>query len=256
VTFRIVRPEMSELKVDREKLASTRRSLGKPSRGEWAVALLLAAAVALWSLPSVARALADADPSLVPLADALVAHVPEAMPAVLVILLVGLVRVRGEPLLRWPEVARGIDWNIVFLLGGGIALGLGLERSGFARWLGDAVVPLLGASPSPSLLFAACALLGFGLSYAASNTAAALVACPIAATLALGAGLNPVPPILAAGIAASISSALPATTPPMAIVASSGLVRTWDMFRVGVVSDLVRVAALIALGPPLADLVS
>lgn len=253
VVFRLLPPEMGALNIDRTRLLESKRALGPMSGGEWAVVALLAMAISLWTIPSLFRALADADPSLARLSGELADHLPEAMPAVLVIVLAALVRVRGEPLLRFPEIARGIDWNIVFLFGGGIALGVGLERSGFAAWLAGAALPLLGPSPSTFALFAICALIGFALSYAASNTAAALVACPIAATLALGAGLNPIPPILAAGIAASISSALPSTTPPMAIVQSSGFVRTWAMFKVGVASDLLRLLALITLGPLLAS---
>ena len=93
------------------------------------------------------------------------------------------------------------------------------------------------------------ALLGFALSYAASNTAAALISTPIAASLALGVGVSPVGPVIAAALACSISSAIPSTTPPMAIVYSSGFVKIWDMFRVGMVSDLLRLTALILTGP-------
>jgi sodium-dependent dicarboxylate transporter 2/3/5 len=255
VTFRIIRPEMKELELDRAEMEKVRRGLGPMSRGEWTVLALLLLAVALWTLPSVIRVLAEADPGLGPLAKELADHLPEAMPAVLVILLAGLLRVEREPVLRWPEIASGIDWNIIFLFGGGIALGLGLETSGFARWLASGVVPLLGASPSAFSIFALCALIGFGLTYAASNTAAALVACPLAATLAIGAGVNPLPPILAAALAASISTALPSTTPPMAIVHSTGHVRVVDMMRVGIVADLLRLVVLIAAGPFLTQLI-
>jgi len=37
--------------------------------------------------------------------------------------------------------------------------------------------------------------MGFIMSYAASNTASALITCPLAATLAIGSGLDPIPPI-------------------------------------------------------------
>lgn len=40
----------------------------------------------------------------------------------------------------------------------------------------------------------------------------------------------------------------------MAIIYSSGYVRISDMFRVGIVSDLLRLAALILLGPFLVGL--
>jgi sodium-dependent dicarboxylate transporter 2/3/5 len=154
--------------------------------------------------------------------------------------------------LKWDEIARGIDWNVVFLFGGGIALGIGLADSGFATWLADGVAAAMGDSPSAWAIYAISCVLGFALTYAASNTAAALISCPIAATLALGAGMTGaevLAPIIGAGLACSISSAIPSTTPPMAIVYSSGYVKIWTMFKVGIVSDLLRLGVLIVLGP-------
>jgi di/tricarboxylate transporter len=41
----------------------------------------------------------------------------------------------------------------------------------------------------------------------------------------------------------------------MAIVYSSGYVKIWTMFKVGVVSDLLRLAVLVLIGFPLLTLV-
>jgi sodium-dependent dicarboxylate transporter 2/3/5 len=255
VVFFLIRPEMSRLSVDRQKLLKARRELGAMSRGEAVVLGLLLVAMTLWLLPSVVRTLAEMDSRFVVAADVIAARMPEAMPAVLVILGAGFLRVKGEPVLRWHEIVEGIDWNIVFLFGGGIALAMGLSASGSAEWLAGQVRGFLGTGVNAWTIFAVSALLGFSLSYAASNTASALVACPIAATLAIGAGVSPIPPILAAALACSISSAIPSTTPPMAIVYSSGRVRIWDMFRVGIVSDLIRLGLLVLIGPFLVGLI-
>lgn len=256
VVFAFIRPEMKRLRVDREKLAQARRDLGSLSRGEAVVLGLLLLAMSLWILPSAVRLLAESAGGLMGFSDALTGSLPEAAPAVLVIILAGLLRVHREPILRWKEIAEGVDWNVVFLFGGGIALGIGLEQSGFARWLGTEVALALGSGANAWTIFAVSAGLGFVLSYAASNTAAALIGCPIAATLAIGAGVSPVGPVLAAALACSISSAIPSTTPPMAIIYSSGRVRIWNMFRVGMVSDLLRLTALILIGPFLVGLIA
>ena len=256
VTFAIIKPEMKSLDVDAKKLASARHALGPMARGEKVVLTILVVAITLWMLPSIVTIFADAYPALREASATLSTVMPEAMPAVLVLLVSGLLRVKREPILRWKEMIEGIDWNVVFLLGGGIALGLGLQASGFAQWLAGACCSLLGTSASAWSIFAVSALLGFALSYAASNTAAALVATPIAATLALGSGVNPFGPIIGAALACSISSAIPSTTPPMAIVYGSGFVRIWSMFKVGIVSDLLRLGVLILIGPFLVDLIA
>jgi len=250
VVFKVLRPKEA-ICTDANRVQAVQKQLGKMSRGEIVVSGLLIMAIVLWLLPSVVKVIAGHDSDLQGLSDAMASVMPEAMPAVLVILLAGALRVKGEPVLKWDEIARGIDWNVVFLFGGGIALGLGLESSGFASWLADQVSSSLGDNPSAWAIYTASVLLGFVLTYAASNTAAALISCPIAASLALGAGVAPAPSIIGAALACSISSAIPSTTPPMAIVYSSGYVKIWTMFKVGIVSDTIRVAALILIGYPL-----
>jgi len=255
VVFKVIRPEEKTIAVDSSRMHAVSKQLGRMSSGEKTVAALLFFAIALWVLPSAVRVIAGYQPGLEGFSADLSRVMPEAMPAVLVILLVGVIRIRGEPLLKWDEIAKGVDWNVVFLFGGGIALGLGLEASGFADWLAWLVRGSMGNDPSAWMIFAVSCLLGFVLTYAASNTAAALISCPIAASLALGAGVSPVPPIIGAALACSISSAIPSTTPPMAIVYSSGYVKIWTMFKVGIVSDLVRLGALIVIGPILIGMV-
>jgi sodium-dependent dicarboxylate transporter 2/3/5 len=254
VVFAVLKPKES-ICTDASKVRAVQKQLGRMSRGEIVVAGLLVLAISLWILPSAVKVVASYNPSLDGFSDDLSTVMPEAMPAVLVIILAGLIRLKGEPLLKWEEIARGIDWNVVFLFGGGIALGLGLESSGFADWLASEVSSSLGENPGAWSIFAASCLLGFVLTYAASNTAAALITCPIAATLAIGADVAVAPPIIGAALACSISSAIPSTTPPMAIVYSSGYVKIWSMFKVGLISDLLRMAVLIFIGFPLLDMI-
>lgn len=257
VVFKVIKPEEKAVAADRSKMVAVSKQLGRMCVGEKVVAGLLVLAVSLWIFPSVVKVAAQYNPGLEGLSADLTVVMPEAMPAVLVILLAGLIRIRGEPVLKWDEIARGIDWNVVFLFGGGIALGIGLMESGFATWLADGVAAAMGDNPSSWAIYAISCVLGFALTYAASNTAAALISCPIAATLALGAGMTGpelIPPIIGAGLACSISSAIPSTTPPMAIVYSSGYVKIWTMLKVGVISDLARLGVLLVLGPLFAGL--
>ncbi len=257
VVFKVLKPEEKTVAADKSKMIAVAKQLGRMSRGEKVVAGLLVLAVSLWIFPSMVKVAAGYNPSLQGLSSDLSVIMPEAMPAVLVILLAGLIRVRDEPVLKWEEIARGIDWNVVFLFGGGIALGIGLADSGFATWLANGVADAMGDNPSAWGIYAISCVLGFVLTYAASNTAAALISCPIAATLAIGAGFTGaevLAPIVGAGLACSISSAIPSTTPPMAIVYSSGYVKIWSMFKVGIISDMIRLGALIALGPLFSNL--
>jgi sodium-dependent dicarboxylate transporter 2/3/5 len=113
----------------------------------------------------------------------------------------------------------------------------------------------MGSQLNSYSVFGISAIIGFVMSYSASNTASAVITCPIVATLAIGAGLNPIPPIIAAALGCSIPSAIPSTTPPTAIIYSSRTVRIVNMLKTGIVSDLTRLAILILIVPILTNLI-
>ncbi|HEX5892504.1 MAG TPA: SLC13 family permease [Nitrososphaeraceae archaeon] len=276
IIFLIIKPEINSLSASYERFRTNLKRMGKITTEEKVVLSILFAALILWIVPSLLRSFypdtVSGDSSetidiVSILFYNLAKNVPESVPALLIILAIGLIKIRkikviGEkittttyPLLSWNEMLKAIDWNIVFLFGGGLVLGLGIESSGLALWIGNQISGNAGANFTAPAIFATSAILGFILSYAASNTASAVITCPIAASLAIGAGFNPIPPIIAAALGASISSAIPSTTPPMAIIYSSRAVSILNMFKTGMISDLLRLAILIFIGPVLIDLV-
>jgi sodium-dependent dicarboxylate transporter 2/3/5 len=257
VIFLFIKPEIKVLPATRDQFKASLKSMGQMKREEKAVLAILVAAMFLWVVPSLLRSFPMGDGgTLATLVNAFATNVTEAIPALMIIMAVAVVRTgrNRPPLLKWDEMAKAVDWNIVMLFGGGLVLGVGMQASGLAGWMSTQISSVVGSEVTPWTIFAVSAVMGFAISYAASNTASAVITCPIAATLAIGAGMNPIPAIIAAALACSISSAIPSTTPPMAIVYSSRFVRISNMVKTGMTSDLIRLALLIFLGPPLADL--
>jgi len=122
-------------------------------------------------------------------------------------------------------MTKAIDWNMALLFGdGGLVLSLGIESSGIVPWIDPQISYNIASKFTSFSIFAIAAIMGFIMSYTASKTASAIITCPIAATLTIGVGFNSISPILAAGLAPSISSAIPSLTAtpllPMAIVYS------------------------------------
>ncbi|MEW5739301.1 MAG: DASS family sodium-coupled anion symporter [Myxococcota bacterium] len=126
----------------------------------------------------------------------------------------------------------------LLLLGGSFAMAAGIEGSGLSRWLGLQLEPVR-ALPLLAQLFIAVAAT-VALSAVASNTA----------TVNLMLALLPanLPLLSAVGMAASCDFALPAGTPPNAIVFGSGRIRLPTMMRVGVLLDLAAVLLLTLYG--------
>jgi sodium-dependent dicarboxylate transporter 2/3/5 len=81
-----------------------------------------------------------------------------------------------------------------------------------------------------------------------SNTATAGIMVPIAIELSAAMGMEPVPMVLAVGMAASIAFITPVGTPSTAIVFSTGRLGRGDLFKAGLLVALLT-ALVIALYP-------
>jgi sodium-dependent dicarboxylate transporter 2/3/5 len=88
--------------------------------------------------------------------------------------------------------------------------------------------------------------MGILVSEATSNTAAASMVIPVVIALAQAAQVNPVPPALGACFGASYGFMLPVSTPPNAIVYSSGLVPITKMMKAGILFDLLGFVIIFA----------
>ena len=137
-----------------------------------------------------------------------------------------------------------ISWGLLVLLGGGFAMAEGIARSGLSATI---ATTLTGWHfPAPVLGFVVICLLTTALSEVASNTATASILLPLLAASAPGLGLQPMPVMFAATLAASFGFMLPAGTPPNAVVFASGYLTVGKMARAGLVVDVLG-AVLIAL---------
>jgi sodium-dependent dicarboxylate transporter 2/3/5 len=103
--------------------------------------------------------------------------------------------------------------------------------------LGRAVTVHLGISDLWGIT-AVAVVLGIMVSEAASNTASASAIIPSVIAVAAAAGVAPLPPLFGAALGASFGFMLPVSTPPNAIVYSSGLVPLRQMIRAGIWLDL------------------
>lgn len=168
------------------------------------------------------------------------AHV-EGGTAVLAALVLLAWRTRGQQVLAPRALAR-VPWETLLLLGGGFAMAAGIQKSGLSGWMAGQLAGVRGL-PGPAQVLLA-ALVTVGISAVASNTATIAVMLVVLRDAVAPDLLSTV--LFAATIAASCDFALPAGTPPNAIVFGSGYVSIPRMFRTGVVLDLL--AALVAAG--------
>ena len=232
-----------------ELLRSESAKLGPWTTGQRSTLVAFVLMVTLWVTPGVAAlGWGESSDAYKWLRD----HLPEAVPALLGAGLLFLLPGNREgKAITWEDAA-GIEWGVVFLYGGGFALGELARETGLAAVIGNSLTAWLPGTSTFGLVVAAT-LVAVLVSEATSNTAAANIVIPVVIPLARSAGVDPLEPALAATMAASLGFMLPVSTPCNAIVYGSGLIPLTRMIRYGVLLDLAGIVTIVALVSWLAD---
>ena len=137
---------------------------------------------------------------------------------------------------------RGLPWDTLMLVAGGLSLGAAVVDTGLAVSLAGRLEFLTGFG-SDLLVFAALALITVTLSNFMSNTATVSLILPVAVALLPGRELEM---CLVLGLSASCALLLPVSTPPNAVAYSTGQIATRDLRPGGVLIGLLGPVVIIA----------
>lgn len=146
---------------------------------------------------------------------------------------------------------RKLDWPILWLVAGGIALGSGVGLTGLDEWL---IGSIAWESIPSSVVFLALAALTAVVGVFLSNSAAANLLIPMAIGISSGLEGTTAQIAVVVALACSMGVLLPISTPPNAIAYSTGAVQTKDMVKVGLVIGGVGVVLLAFVMPHLWDM--
>ncbi|EGR0468831.1 SLC13 family permease [Vibrio cholerae] len=139
------------------------------------------------------------------------------------------------------EELKQINWDVLWLVAGGIAIGIGLEQTGLAQALAHAIDY---QSLSPMLIVIALSLVCWLMANFMSNTATANLIMPIAA--AIGTSMSSLEQVgglqallVVVAFSASLGMILPVSTPPNSLAYSTGLIESKDMAKMGLVIGVI-----------------
>lgn len=147
--------------------------------------------------------------------------------------------------LRWRELERQVQWGVLLLFGGGLALSEVMAASGGSRFLVEGLLALLQGAP-PLLVLLGVVAFVVVLSELMSNTASAALALPLFLPMAGAMGLAPQSMAVAIALAASCGFMLPVATPPNALVFATGRIPQATMVRCGWRLNAVCILAITA----------
>lgn len=147
------------------------------------------------------------------------------------------------------EDIKKLDWPVLWLVAGGIALGEGVGATGLGTWM---VGSIPWDSFSPMLIVAVTSLIGFAIANVISHSASANLLIPLAVTLAVSLeSVDTMTVAVTVAIACSLGMSLPISTPPNAIAYSTGEVKVKEMATLGIVVGSVSTIVLVLVMPPL-----
>jgi sodium-dependent dicarboxylate transporter 2/3/5 len=130
---------------------------------------------------------------------------------------------------------RKLPWEVLWLVAGGISLGISMKSTGLAEWIVGSIEWSSFGTISLLVVFGVVAVL---MSNFLSNTVTATLLIPLAVSLATsgiaGEGFNLVIVSLVIGVSASMAMMLPISTPPNAIAMSTGTIQTSNMAKAGI----------------------
>lgn len=148
------------------------------------------------------------------------------------------------------EDLKALQWPVLWLVAGGIALGVGIGATGLDAWL----VGLVAWDRLPILLLVGLLVaVGLGLSTVISNSATANLLVPLSLSLATTLPIDATAIGVIIALACSLAMALPISTPPNAIAYATGEVDTKQMATSGLVIGGLGAILLALVMPSLWD---
>jgi len=148
---------------------------------------------------------------------------------------------QGEFVVKW-EHARKLPWGILILFGGGLSLAGGLEKAGIIALIAEFV----GSRDIDSvfLLMVGLTVVSLFLTEVMSNVALVTVLLPVVFGIAGELEVNALLLTVPVTLAASCAFMMPISTPPNAVVYSSGYVSVKEMIRAGIWMNMISVVVI------------
>lgn len=189
------KPEIKDITPARRLLQQELQRMGSISRNEIKIGLLLIVTIFLWIYGGHHMGLA-------------------------VISLAGAVMVFVLNIAKWVDVIDYVNWGVIIMYGGAIALGKALAETKAIDWLGEQI---LGSSMiTPFLLIIALSAVAKLITELVSNVAAVVILVPFSFGFVATLNMSPELLVLAVTIPAGLAFCLPIGTPPNAIAYASG----------------------------------
>ena len=218
--LKFFKPEIDDIKNAREVLEHKNKELGNLSKNEKGIAILMVITIFCWIFFGEKIGLANI-----------------AIAAVVLTFVFKLV--------KWKHVEQYVNWGIILMYGGAIALGFGIEKSGAAQWA--ASVTISSFVTSPFFVIIILSSLSLLLTEGVSNSAVVAILMPVGISIAKSYNIDPKIITLIIAVPSGLDFCLPMGTPANAIAYSSGYIKLKDLLVPGAVLGIVSLLVFLLM---------
>lgn len=207
-------------------------NLGKMTREEKLVAIIFATTALLWIFKAPINKLLPSpilnDTATAMIGGILMFTVPRSFS-------------KAEFLVPWSATSR-LPWGILLLFGGGMTLAKGMETTGLIDLIGTTVAE---NQLSTVVVFVILITTMLFMTEVMSNVALATILLPVTIAIGKGYGIDPFILAIPVAMASSCAFMMPISTPPNAIVFSSGKITVKQMMRAGFLLNIISILVLL-----------
>ena len=139
------------------------------------------------------------------------------------------------------QAMQAINWEILMVFAGSAVLGLAIQKTGIAERMALGILDVCGTNPL--IVMTAICFVGTFITEFISNTAAGAMFFPIMYQAAEKLGYDPFPFLVALMVSVSSSFATPIGSPTHMLVYGPGGYRFSDFMRIGLLMNLIILAA-------------
>src|SRR6056297_1226019 len=126
---------------------------------------------------------------------------------------------------KWSEIEKDVNWGVILMYGGAISLGYTLYECGVSDWL---INLTLGGFTNTTIIIVL-------LTESMSNTAVVAFLLPVALSVAMSLNIHPIIIVMTVTIPSGIAFMMPMSTPAVAMMLSTGYLELKDTIKYGII---------------------
>ena len=241
----LMRPDVEKMRnLDIDYLKSTIPPMNQKER---IVTIAFLVLIGMWVLPDIFNLV----PLLAPVGGFL-GKMGAYMPALLVVAVLCVIKVDGQPVINLAEASKKINWVSVYMMAALMCLAtiVGMENGGITKFIEVNAGAILKGLPALVFVFIAVAWILVQTNFMSNTVSGVMFSALVPVGMAIP-GVNPIALGLCIGAAANFGFATPAACPVVGMVASTDWVRTSYLLKYGWLASIAGLVTLVGVAYPI-----